>query len=71
MYSCTFGGGGGGGGGGRGCLYFIGVNVLVVLACESPHVCNMHIWRCEHARSYVENIYILCVISTFIHSSVE
>ena len=70
MYSCTF---GGGGGGGRGCLYFIGVTVLVGLACESPHVCNMHIWRCKHARFYVEDIYIyiLCVISIFIHSSCE
>ena len=27
---------------------------LVVLACESLHVCTVRIWRCEHARFCVE-----------------
>ena len=32
---------------------------LVVLACESLHVCTVCIWRCEHARFCVEVLYTL------------
>ena len=34
---------------------------LVVLACESLHVCTVCIWRCEHARFCVEVFYALYV----------
>ena len=42
---------------------------LVVLACESLHVCTVCIWRCEHARFCVD--FFLCAIYkfSFIHSS--
>ena len=43
---------------GRGCLYFTGMNVLVVLACES-----LHVWHCEHAR-FCEEVF-LCAIYIF------
>jgi len=36
---------------------------LVVLACESLHVCTVCIWRCEHARFCVE--VFLCAIYKF------
>ena len=44
---------------------------LVVLACESLHVCTVCIWRCEHARFCVE--VFLCAIYkfSFIHSFKE
>ena len=32
---------------------------LLVLACESLHVCTVCIWRCEHARFCVEVFYAL------------
>ena len=58
MHSSTFGKG------------WVGMSAcpLVVLACESLHVCTVCIWRCEHARFCVE--VILCVIYkfSFIHS---
>ena len=34
---------------------------LVVLACESLHVCTVCIWRCEHARFCVEVFYVLYI----------
>ena len=34
---------------------------LVVLACESLHVCTVCIWRCEHARFCVEVFYALYI----------
>ena len=39
---------------------------LVVLACESLHVCTVCIWRCEHARFCVEVFYVVYI--NFIHS---
>ena len=41
---------------------------LVILACESLHVCTVCIWRCEQARFCVE--VFLCAIYkfSFIHS---
>ena len=50
MYSSTF----GKGWVGRSCLYLLVCSPLVVLACESLHVCTVYIWRCEHARFCVE-----------------
>ena len=45
---------------------------LVVLACESLHVCTVCIWRCEHARFCVEVFYALYInFHSFIHSSGE
>ncbi len=45
---------------------------LVVLACESLHVCTVCIWRCEHARFCVEGFYALYInFHSFIHSSVH
>ena len=42
---------------------------LVVLACESLHVCTVCIWRCEHARFCVEVFYALYInFHSFIHS---
>ena len=45
---------------------------MVVLACESLHVCTVCIWRCEHARVCVEAflsaIYTFSFIHSFIHS---
>ena len=42
---------------------------LVVLACESLHVCTVCIWRCEHARFCVEGFYALYInFHSFIHS---
>ena len=42
---------------------------LVVLACESLHVFTVCIWRCEHARFYVEVFYALYInVHSFIHS---
>ena len=44
---------------------------LVVLACESLHVCTVCIWRCEHARFCVEVFYALYInFHSFIHSIV-
>ena len=41
---------------------------LVVLACESLHVCTVCIWRCEHARFCVEGFYVLYKkFHSFIH----
>ena len=41
---------------------------LVVLACESLHVCTVCIWRCEHARFCVEVFYALYInFHSFIH----
>ena len=41
---------------------------LVVLACESLHVCTVCIWRCEHARFCVEVFYALYkTFHSFIH----
>ena len=34
---------------------------LVVIACESLHVCTVCIWRCEHARFCVEVFYALYI----------
>ena len=34
---------------------------LVVLACESLHVCTVCIWRCEHARFCVDVFYALYI----------
>ena len=43
---------------------------LVVLACESLHVCTVCIWRCEHARFCVE-VYVCAVYKfSFIYSRV-
>ena len=42
---------------------------LVVLACESLHVCTVCIWRCEHTRFCVEGFYALYInFHSFIHS---
>ena len=42
---------------------------LVVLACESLHVCTVCIWRCEHARFCVDVFYTLYInFHSFIHS---
>ena len=43
---------------------------LVVLACESLHICTVCIWRCEHARFCVEGFYALYINfhSFIIHS---
>ena len=44
---------------------------LVVLACESLHVCTVCIWRCEHARFCVEGFYALYInFHSFIHSHI-
>ena len=44
---------------------------LVVLACESLHVCTVCIWRCEHARFCVEVFYALYInFHSFIHGTV-
>ena len=42
---------------------------LVVLACESLHVCTVCIWRCEHARFFILSFmrYIHIFIDSFIH----
>ena len=41
---------------------------LVVLACESLHVCTVCIWRCEHAWFCVEGFYALYInFHSFIH----
>ena len=69
MYSCTF----EKGWVGRDC-HFIAVNVWVVLACESLHVCTVCVWHCENARLCVEGFYapyITChsFIHLFIHST--
>ena len=42
--------------------------LLVVLACESLHVCTVCIWRCEHARFCVEVFYALYIN---FHSSIH
>ena len=43
---------------------------LVVLACESLHVCTVCIWRCEHARFCVEGFYVLYInFYSFIHDT--
>ena len=58
MYSSTFGKG------------WVGMSAcpLVVLACESLHVCTVCIWRCEHARFCVEVFYALYInFHSFIH----
>ena len=51
MHSSTFGKG------------WVGMSAcpLVVLACESLHVCTVCIWRCEHARFCVEKFYALYI----------
>ena len=51
MHSSTFGKG------------WVGMSAcpLVVLACESLHVCTVCIWRCEHARFCVEVFYALYI----------
>ena len=42
---------------------------LVVLACESLHVCTLCIWRDEHARFRVEFFYAPYInFHSFIHS---
>ena len=42
---------------------------LVVLACESLHVCTVCIWRCEHARFCVEVFYALYInVHSFIQT---
>ena len=59
MYSSTFGKG------------WVGMSAcpLVILACESLHVCTVCIWRCEHARFCVEVFYALYInFHSFIHS---
>ena len=61
MHSSTFGKG------------WVGMSAcpLVVLACESLHVCTVCIWRCEHARFCVEVFYALYInFHSFIHHSV-
>ena len=41
---------------------------MVVVACESVHVCTMCIWRCEQARFCVEVLYALYkFVDSFIH----
>ena len=58
MHSSTFGKG------------WVGMSAcpLVVLACESLHVCTVCIWRCEHARFCVEVFYALYInFHSFIH----
>ena len=60
MHSSTF---------GRG---WVGMSAcpLVVLACESLHVCTVCIWRCEHARFCVEVFYALYInFHSFIYVS--
>ena len=60
MYSSTFGKG------------WVGMSAcpLVVLACESLHVCTVCIWRCEHARFCVEGFYALYInFHSFIHTN--
>ena len=62
MHSSTFGKG------------WVGMSAcpLVVLACESLHVCTVCIWRCEHARFCVEVFYALYInFHSFIHSKRE
>ena len=62
MHSSTFGKG------------WVGMSAcpLVVLACESLHVCTVCIWRCEHARFCVEVFYALYIIfHSFIHSFIK
>ena len=51
MHSSTFGKG------------WVGMSAcpLVVLACESLHVCTVCIWHCEHARFCVEVFYALYI----------
>ena len=45
---------------------------LVVLACESLHVCTVCIWRCEHTRFCVEVFYALYInFHSFIHSFIH
>ena len=59
MHSSTFGKG------------WVGMSAcpLVLLACESLHVCTVCIWRCEHARFCVEVFYALYInFHSFIHS---
>ena len=59
MHSSTFGKG------------WVGMSAcpLVVLACESLHVCTECIWRCEHARFCVEVFYALYInFHSFIHT---
>ena len=51
MHSSTFGKG----------LVGMSACPLVVLACESLHVCTVCIWRCEHARFCVEFFYALYI----------
>ena len=60
MHSSTFGKG------------WVGMSAcpLVVLACESLHLCTVCTWRCEHARFCVEVFYALCInFHSFIHTS--
>ena len=62
MYSSTFGKG------------WVGMSAcpLVVLACESIHVCTVCIWRCEHARFCVEGFYALYInFHSFIHPQIQ
>ena len=62
MHSSTF---------GKGC---VGMSAcpLVVLACESLHVCTVCIWRCEHARFCVEVFYALYInFHSFTHNVSE
>ena len=62
MHSSTFGKG------------WVGMSAcpLVVLACESLHVCTVCIWRCEHARFCVEVFYALYInFHSFIHYGVH
>ena len=61
MYSSTFGKG------------WVGMSAcpLVVLACESLHVCTVCIWRCEHAKfcgRFLCAIYKFSFIHSFIFS---
>ena len=50
------------------CTFGMSV-LLVVLACESLHVCTVCIWRCEHARFCVEVFYALYInCHSIIHS---
>ena len=45
---------------------------LIVLACESLHVCTVCIWRCEHARLCMEVFNALYInLYSFIHVSVS
>ena len=62
MHSSTFGKG------------WVGMSAcpLVVLPCESLHVCTVCIWRCEHARFCVEVFYALYInFHSFIHSFIS